>query len=174
MRTVLMTLACIAAVAGSVQPASAKSPDEKIAYTVKVSSKVYGNNQATRQIASGQTDDYTWKTTPPGGAAALPSQCAAGHDWPVDENGALLRQTRVRLAPVVDAANTANIQLSFDALSPQASAPKQGSSTANADPKACPAVSTTSEVVRFALPLNNKPKTITLKDGTQLTISAKS
>ncbi|HTJ93396.1 MAG TPA: DUF6013 family protein, partial [Pararobbsia sp.] len=100
MRSVLMTLACIAAVAGSVQQAGAKSPDEKIAYTVKVSSKVYGNSQATRQISSGQTDDYTWKTTPPGGAAALPAKCAAGHDWPIDANGALLRQTRVRLAPV--------------------------------------------------------------------------
>lgn len=172
MRTVLMTLACVAAVAGSVQQAGAKSPDEKVAYTVKVSSKVYGNNQATRQIASGQTDDYTWKTTPPGGAAALPSQCASGHDWPVDENGALLRQTRVRLAPVVDASGTANVQLSFDALTPQASAPKQGAATTDAS--ACPAITSTSEIVRFALPLNNKPKTVTLKDGTQVTISAKS
>jgi hypothetical protein len=171
MRTALMTLACVAALAALAQPAGAKSPDEKIAYTVKVSSKVYGNSQATRQIASGQTDDYTWKTTPPGGAAALPSQCAAGHDWPVDENGALLRQTRVRLAPVVDT-NTANIQLSFDALTPQPSATKQGATSA--DPGQCPAVSSSSEVVRFELPLNNKPKTITLKDGTQVTISAKS
>jgi hypothetical protein len=171
MRTALMTLACIAAVAGNVQPASAKSPDEKVAYTVKVNSKIYGNSQATRQISSGQTDDYTWKTTPPGGAAALPSQCATGHDWPVDENGALLRQTRVRLAPVVDASGTANVQLSFDALTPQASAPKQGAAN---DASACPAITSTSEVVRFALPLNNKPKTVTLKDGTQVTISGKS
>lgn len=171
MRTALMTLACIATIAGSVQQACAKSPDEKVAYTVKIISKVYGNNQQTRQIASGQTDDYTWKTTPPGGAAALPAKCASGHDWPLDENGALLRQTRVRLAPVVDNAGTANVQLSFDALTPQTSAPKQGA--ANADPNACPPVTSTSEIVRFTLTLNSKPKTVTLKDGTQITISAK-
>ncbi|RKP54818.1 hypothetical protein D7S86_14385 [Pararobbsia silviterrae] len=163
-----MTFACFAVLAGGVQQASAKtSPDDKVAYTVKVNSKVYGNSQATRQIASGQTDDYTWKTTPPGGAVSLPGQCASGHDWPLDENGALLRQTRVRLAPVVDASGTANVQLSFDALTPQAS-PKQDNASG-----ACPPVTASSDVVRFSLALNSKPKTLTLKDGTQVTVSAK-
>ncbi len=173
MKTLLLAAALAMTVAGvaGAGGAQAKLPEGRVAYTVKIHSKAYGDNQSTRQIASGQTDDYTWKTTPPGGPAALPAHCAAGHDWPVDENGALQRQSRVRLAPVVDASGTATIQLSFDAISPQAGAPKQGSNAADANQ--CPPVSQYSEVVRFTLPLNSKPKTLTLKDGTQITVSGK-
>jgi Family of unknown function (DUF6013) len=171
MKTLLIAAACGLAIAAGAPSAHAKLPDGRVAYTVKVHSKAYGDSQSTRQIASGQTDDYSWKTTPPGGPAALPAHCASGHDWPVDENGALQRQTRVRLAPVVDTPGTATIQLSFDAISPQGKAPKQGSAAADAN--TCPPVNQTSEIVRFALPLNSKPKTLTLKDGTQVTVSGK-
>jgi hypothetical protein len=171
MKTLLIGAALGLAVAGGASSVYAKLPDGRVAYTVKVHSKAYGDSQATRQIASGQTDDYSWKSTPPGGPAAFPAHCASAHDWPVDENGALQRQTRVRIAPVVDKPGTAAIQLSFDAISPQGKAPKQGSAAAGAN--ACPAVNQYSEIVRFTLPLNNKPKTLTLKDGTQLTVTGK-
>jgi hypothetical protein len=171
MKTLLIAAAFAGAVTWGSPDAQAKLPDGRVAYTVKVHSKVYGDSQSTRQIASGQTDDYSWKTTPPGGPAAFPAHCASAHDWPVDENGALQRQSRVRLAPVVDKPGTATIQLSFDAISPQPKAPKQGS--AGADANKCPPVSQYSEVVRFTLPLNNKVKTLTLKDGTQIMVSGK-
>ncbi|MEJ0004705.1 MAG: DUF6013 family protein [Pararobbsia sp.] len=170
MKTLLVAAALAMAVGGA-QPAGAKLPDGRVAYTVRIHSKAYGDSQSTRQIASGQTDDYTWKTTPPGGPVAFPARCAAGHDWPVDENGALLRQSQVRLAPMVDVTGVATIQLSFDAISPQAGAAKSGSGGAGAAP--CPPVNQYSEVVRFTLTLNNKPKTLTLKDGTQITVSGK-
>jgi Family of unknown function (DUF6013) len=172
MKTLLIAAACGLVIATGATSAYAKLPEGRVAYTVKVHSKAYGDSQSTRQIASGQTDDYSWKSTPPGGPAALPAHCASGHDWPVDENGALQRQTRVRLAPVADTpGTTATIQLSFDAISPQGKAPRQGSAAADAN--ACPPVNQYSEIVRFTLPLNGKPKTLTLKDGTQVTVSGK-
>lgn len=171
MKTLLIAAAFAVTIAGGTPSAYAKLPDGRVAYTVKVHSKAYGDSLSTRQIASGQTDDYSWKTTPPGGPAAFPAHCASGHDWPVDENGALQRQTRVRLAPVVDTPGTATIQLSFDAISPQSKAPKHGSAAAGAN--ACPPVNQYSEIVRFTLPLNGKPKMLTLKDGTQVTVTGK-
>ncbi|CAB3796653.1 DUF6013 family protein [Pararobbsia alpina] len=171
MKTLLIAAAFAAALAGGSPAVYALLPEGRVAYTVKVHSKAYGDSQSTRQIASGQTDDYSWKSTPPGGPVAFPAQCASAHDWPVDENGALQRQTRVRLAPVVNKPGVATIQLGFDAISPQGKAPRQGSAAAGAN--ACPPVNQYSEIVRFTLPLNGKPKTLTLKDGTQVIVSGK-
>ncbi len=46
--------------------------DGPIRYTVRVTSKQFGNSQETRTIRSGQSDDFTWKTVPPGGAVPTP------------------------------------------------------------------------------------------------------
>ena len=55
---------------------TSKTPaDGPIKYTVKVASKTYGNAQDTRTIRSGQTDDYTWKTTPAGSAVTASDRC---------------------------------------------------------------------------------------------------
>ncbi len=39
-----------------------------IKYTVKMESKTFGNEQETRTIRSGQTDDFTWQGSAPSGA----------------------------------------------------------------------------------------------------------
>ena len=73
------------------------APDK---YTVKVTSKQFGNSQETRQIRSGQMDDYTWKTVPPGGPVPGTDQCPNYASLPLDANGAMIRQTQVRLPTV--------------------------------------------------------------------------
>jgi hypothetical protein len=44
---------------------SKAATDGPIRYTVKVTSKQFGNSQETRTIRSGESDDFTWKTVPP-------------------------------------------------------------------------------------------------------------
>src|ERR1700754_3114279 len=45
---------------------SKAATDGPIRYTVKVTSKQFGNSQETRTIRSGESDDFTWKTVRPG------------------------------------------------------------------------------------------------------------
>src|ERR1700710_1942344 len=45
--------------------------DGPIKYTVKMASKVWGNEQETRTIRSGQSDDFTWHSVPAGGSQTI-------------------------------------------------------------------------------------------------------
>jgi hypothetical protein len=143
---------------------SKAAPDGPIRYTVKVTSKFYGNAQETRTLRSGDTDDFTWRTTPPGGAVATAQTCPDYSSLPLDANGAMVRQTQVRLAPIVAQDGTANVQLSF-----RAQAPRTGKAAAGAQ---CPEVIAHSEVLHFSMPTNGTAKTLTLSDGTQVSVSA--
>lgn len=148
---------------------TSKTPaDGPIKYTVKVASKTYGNAQETRTIRSGQTDDYTWKTLPPGGAVTAAEHCPNYASLSLDANGAVQRQMRIRVAPTVAEDGTANVQLSVQASAPHGkTSVKVGGKTLQ-----CPGVSTLSQIVRFTMPTNGRAKTITLSDGSQVTISA--
>ena len=148
---------------------TSKTPaDGPIKYTVKIASKVFGNVQETRTISSGQTDDYNWKTTPPGGAVAVPEDCPNRSAMTLDPNGAAMRSLGVRLAPVVAADGTATVQMSV-----QGTAPK-GKTTVKAGGKAlqCPQLATLSQVVRFTMPTSGSAKTVSLSDGSKVTVSA--
>lgn len=152
-----------------VKVTSQTPPDGPIQYTVKVVSKEFGNSQETRTLRSGQTDDFTWKTVPPGGSVSVSNQCPGYADLPLDANGALLRQTRIRLAPIVASDGTATVQLSFQAQAPRGKAAvKNGGKT-----QTCPTFVTSNQVLRFAMPTNGTVKTVTLNDGTQISVSAK-
>ena len=77
--SVVASLACALAPGMLVPAAHAATPitvtsqsalDGPIRYTVRVTSKQFGNSQETRTIRSGESDDFTWKTVPPGGPVA--------------------------------------------------------------------------------------------------------
>ncbi|BBE09560.1 Uncharacterized protein MCB1EB_1399 [Mycoavidus cysteinexigens] len=146
-----------------------KSLDAPIHYTVKVVSKLYGNAQETRLIASGEVDDFTWKTVPPAGAVPIDRQCPDWENVPRDSEHAMLRQTKVRLAPIVGQDGVATIQLSFRAHAPQGTylyKKKSGQKVR------CPKDRVHHQIVRFTLPTNGVSKTIKLTDGTILTVTA--
>ena len=63
---------------------SKAATDGPIRYTVRVASKQFGNAQETRTLRSGDTDDFTWRTTPPGGAVATPQGCPDYATLPLD------------------------------------------------------------------------------------------
>jgi hypothetical protein len=167
--SVVCGFATLSQAATPITVTSQSATDGPIKYTVKVTSKQFGNAQETRQIRSGQSDDYTWKTVPPGGPVPGTDQCPNYTSLPVDANGAMIRQTQVRLAPVVADNGTATVQLSF-----QAQAPK-GTKTVTANGKTlkCPNDVTLSQVIRFTMPTNGTAKTLTLSDGTQVAVSAR-
>jgi hypothetical protein len=143
--------------------------DGPIQYTVKVTSKQFGNSQETRTISSGQTDDFNWKTVPPGGPVAVVQQCPNYASLPLDANGAMIRQTQIRFAPVVAQDGTATVQLSFQAVTPHGMAAIK----ADGKPIQCPKNVSLSQIVRFTMPTNGSVKTLTLSDGSQVAISAK-
>jgi hypothetical protein len=167
------SLACaLVPVAHAVTPITVTSQaatDGPIRYTVKVTSKEFGNVQETRTIRSGESDDFTWKTVPPGGAVAATDQCPDYTSYPLDSNGAVLRQTQIRFAPVVANDGTATVQLSFQALAPH------GTKNVTSAGKTfkCPNDVRLSQIVRFSMPTNGSAKTLTLSDGTQVVVSAK-
>jgi hypothetical protein len=142
--------------------------DGPIKYTVKVVSKQYGNSQETRTIRTGQTDDFTWKTVPPGGAVAATDQCPNYSSLPLDANGAMLRQTQIRFAPVVAQDGTATVQLSVLAQAPH------GTVAVDAGGKKvqCPNVASLTQIVRFTMPTNGSVKTLKLSDGSEVSVSA--
>ena len=143
--------------------------DGPIRYTVRVTSKQFGNSQETRTIRSGESDDFTWKTVPPGGPVAGTDACPNYASLPLDANGAMIRQTQIRFAPVVSSDGTANVQMSFQAQTPH------GVKTVTSGGKTlkCPNDVTMSQIVRFTMPVNGSSKTLTLNDGTEVTVSAK-
>ncbi|MFM0222396.1 DUF6013 family protein [Paraburkholderia dipogonis] len=143
--------------------------DGPIRYTVRVTSKQFGNSQETRTIRSGESDDFTWKTVPPGGPVPATDACPNYSSLPIDTNGAMIRQTQIRFAPVVGGDGTATVQLSFQAQTPK------GVKTVTSGGKTlkCPNDVTISQIVRFTMPVNGSTKTLTLSDGTEVAISAK-
>ncbi|MDE1184177.1 DUF6013 family protein [Paraburkholderia sp.] len=143
--------------------------DGPIKYTVKVTSKQFGNSQETRTIRSGESDDFTWKTVPPGGPVAATDQCPNYASLPIDSNGAMIRQTQIRFAPVVNGDGMATVQMNFQAQMPH------GSKDVTAAGKTikCPNDVTVSQIVRFTMPTNGGSKTVTLNDGTQVMVTAK-
>ena len=148
---------------------SQAAPDGPIRYTVKVTSKQFGNSQETRTIRSGESDDFTWKTVPPGGPVPAASDCPSYASLPIDSNGAMIRQTQIRFAPVVAKDGTATVQLSFQAQTPH------GTKTVTNAGKTlkCPNYTAVSQVLRFTMPTNGSTKTLTLSDGSQVAVSAR-
>ncbi len=146
-----------------------KSLDAPIHYTVKVVSKLYGNSQETRLIASGEVDDFTWKTVPPTGAVPIDRQCSNWENMPRDSEHAMLRQTKVRLAPIVGHDGVATIQLGFRAHAPQGTYIE---TKKNGQKVRCPKDRMHHQIVRFTLPTNGGFKTIKLTDGTILMVRA--
>jgi len=176
--SVIASLACAFAPGALVQVAHAATPitvtsqaalDGPIRYTVRVTSKQFGNSQETRTIRSGESDDFTWKTVPPGGPVAGTDDCPNYSSLPVDTNGAMIRQTQIRFAPVVANDGTATVQMSFQAQTPH------GVKTVTNAGKSlkCPNDVTVSQILRFTMPVNGSTKTLTLNDGTEVAISAK-
>ncbi len=156
-----VSMSMLSAQAATPVTVTSKVPfDGPIRYTVKVVSKRFGNAQDTRAIRSGETDDFTWKTVPPGGPVPAAQSCPDYSSLPLDANGAMIRQTQIRLAPIVAENGAANVQLSFQAQSPRG---KKND---------CPDVASYSQVVRFSMQTNGSAKTLTLSDGTQVTVSA--
>ncbi|MCM2493085.1 DUF6013 family protein [Burkholderia glumae] len=146
---------------------SAGGNDGQFQYTVKVDSKRYGASQETRKIRSGEIDDFNWKSVPPSGAVAMPDGCPDADSAPRDANGAMVRQTQVRLAPAVDAKGVATVQVSFQASAPDGTA----SVTTGGKTLQCPKAVTVSEVRRVSIPIKGGAKTLVLRDGTRVTIS---
>jgi hypothetical protein len=176
--SVVASLACALAPGMLVPVAYAATPitvtsqsalDGPIRYTVRVTSKQFGNSQETRTIRSGESDDFTWKTVPPGGPVPATDACPNYSSLPIDTNGAMIRQTQIRFAPVVGGDGTATVQLSFQAQTPK------GVKTVTSGGKTlkCPNDVTISQIVRFTMPVNGSTKTLTLSDGTEVAISAK-
>jgi hypothetical protein len=176
--SLLTALACVMATVVVMPAAHAATPitvtsqaatDGPIRYTVKVTSRQFGNSQETRTIRSGESDDFTWKTVPPGGAVEASDECPDYASLPVDTNGAMIRQTQIRFAPVVANDGTATVQLSFQAQTPH------GSKTVTNAGKTlkCPNNMAASQIVRFSMPTNGSTKTLTLTDGTQIAVSAR-
>ena len=176
--SVVASLACAMLGALPAPPAHAATPitvtsqaatDGPIRYTVKVTSKQFGNAQETRTIRSGESDDFTWKTVPPGGPVAADGDCPDLSSLPLDTNGAMIRQTQIRFATVVAKDGTATVQLNFQAQTPK------GTKTVSNNGKSlkCPNSTSVSQVLRFTMPTNGSTKTLTLSDGSQVAISAK-
>jgi hypothetical protein len=143
--------------------------DGPIKYTVKMVSKNFGNEQETRTIRSGQTDDFTWQAAAPNGAQAVPDGCPDVSSVPKSADGAAVRQVQIRFAPMVGDNGAANVQLSFRAYAPK------GVNTVKVGAKSlqCPVSNKFSQIVRFNMPTSTgSKKTVTLDDGTQLTVTA--
>jgi hypothetical protein len=177
-RAGISALALGAALIDSIAPAAHATPgikvqegaanDGPIKYTVKMTSKTYGNQQETRTIRSGQTDDFTWQSAAPGGAQAVPDDCPGASSLARNAEGAAVKQVQIRFASVVAENGSANVQLSFQARAPS------GTSKVMVNGKAlqCPVEQRLSQIVRFTMPTTGGSKTVTLSDGTQLTVSA--
>ncbi|VXC06518.1 conserved exported hypothetical protein [Burkholderia sp. 8Y] len=143
--------------------------DGPIKYTIKMTSKAFGNEQETRTIRSGESDDFTWQAAAPKGAQAVPDGCPQLSSIPRSADGAAVRQVQIRFAPVVADNGSANVQLSFRGYAPK------GTSKVTVGGKAlqCPVDSRVSQIVRFTMPTSTgSKKTVTLDDGTQLAITA--
>ncbi len=147
-----------------------KSLDAPLHYTVKVMSKQYGNVSETRAIASGEVDDFTWNRQPPISSGPVDARCPRIESLPLDANHTMLRQIKVRLAPVVNLNKMASIQMSFSAHTPQGSYLHKLNNGREIN---CPIDRAHQEIKRFDIPLNGKPRKIVLADGTNILVSVK-
>jgi uncharacterized iron-regulated membrane protein len=151
----------------SIKELSEVADDGPIKYTVKMTSKTWGSAQETRTIRSGQTDDFTWQSTPVGGAQNVPDACPNVESIR-NASGTTVRQVKIRFAAVVASRGDANIQLSFQAHTPH------GATSVTVDGKKlqCPVDNAFSQMIHFTMPTGGTAKTVTLSDGTQLVVSA--
>ncbi len=170
--SVLVGAACAwAGAAGAATPITVTSKaatDGPIRYTVRFSSKTYGDVHDTRTIRSGESDDYTWMTEPPGGQVVVAEACPDYDNLPLDASGALIRQTRIRFAPVVAHDGTATVQMSVFAVAPR------GMKDIKVKGKRlhCPDMARLDQLVHFSMLTDGSTKTVTLADGTQVSVSA--
>jgi len=154
--------------APSIKALSEAPNDGPIKYTVKMVSKDFGSDVATRTIRSGQSDDFTWQYSAARGAQPVPEQCTDAASIPRNAEGAAVRQVQIRLTPIVADNGMANVQINFRGYSPR------GSRTVNVNGTAleCPSGAQFSQVVRFAMSsASGSRKTVVLDDGTELTVS---
>ncbi|GAB5100107.1 DUF6013 family protein [Caballeronia sp. HLA56] len=143
--------------------------DGPIKYSVKMVSKSFGNEQETRTIRSGQSDDFTWQGAAPAGAQPVPDGCPQAASVPHSADGAAVRQVQIRFAPVIADNGAANVQISFRAYAPKG----VNKVTVGGKSLQCPVDNRFSQVVRFSMSTSTgSKKTVTLDDGTQLTITA--
>lgn len=142
--------------------------DGPIKYTVKMVSKSYGNEQETRTIRSGQTDDFTWQSAAPGTPQQIPDACPDAASIPRNAEGAPIRQVQIRFAAVVIEDGSANVQISFQGRAPRG----VNKVTVGGKSLQCPAYNRFSQIVRFSMATTGSSKTVKLSDGTQLTVSA--
>lgn len=143
--------------------------DGPIKYTVKMTSKNFGNEEETRTIRSGQTDDFTWQGSAPKGAVAVPDGCPQAASVPRSADGAAIKQVQIRFASVIADNGAASVQISFRAYAPKG----VNKVTVGGKNLQCPVDNRLSQIVRFSMPTSTgSKKTVTLDDGTQLTITA--
>jgi hypothetical protein len=143
--------------------------DGPIKYTVQMTSKTYGDEHETRTIRSGQTDDFTWQGSAPSGAQAVADACPDSASVPKSADGAAVRQVQIRFAPVIGDNGAANVQISFRAYAPTG----MNKVTVNGKSLQCPTDKRFSQIVRFNMATaTGSKKTVTLDDGTQLTVTA--
>lgn len=141
--------------------------DGPIKYTVKMASKTWGNEQETRTIRSGQTDDFTWQSKPANGAQSVPDACPDVASIR-NASGMTVRQVKIRFAAVIANSGDADVQLSFQGHAPRAAT----AVTVGGKKLQCPADNFFSQMIHFTMPTGGADKTVTLSDGTKLTVSA--
>ncbi len=137
--------------------------DGPIKYNVKMLSKTFGNEEETRTIRSGQTDDLTWQGAAAKGAQSVPDACPDAASVPKSADGVPVRQVQMRFAPVIGDNGAANVQISFRAYTPK------GVSKVTVGGKSlqCPTDNRFSQIVHFTMATaTGSKKTVTLDDGT--------
>lgn len=149
--------------------ASSEAPnDGPIKYTITLDSKVFGHEQATRTIRSGQSDDLTWQDGVPKVQQSVPDACPGASNIPRSGDGSPVRQIQIRLTPMVESNGNANVQIMFQGYAPRGT----HAVTVAGESLQCPTGASHNEVVRFSMTTaTGSNKTITLGDGSKLAIS---
>lgn len=144
--------------------------DQQLQYTVSVDSAQFGQMRQTRKIRSHEVDDFTDKSMPQQTQDEIPRGCPKADLLPRDANNAMMRQTQVRLAPIVNNKGISNIRLMF-----LATAPSGTNKTVKVNGKTllCPEHITLTESKDLAVPIDGNPVTVTLSDGTKVTVGVK-
>jgi len=149
----------------SIKVLSEVANDGPIKYTVKMTSRTWGNMQETRTIRSGQTDDFTWQSAPAAGSQDVSDACP-GVESIRNASGMSVRQIKIRFAAVISSHGDADVQLGF-----QGHAPKAGVVVAGKKAQ-CPVDASFSQMLHFTMPTGGSAKIVVLGDGTELRISA--
>jgi len=151
----------------SIRVLSEVANDGPIKYTVKMTSKTWGNMQETRTIRSGQMDDFTWQSVPAGGSQDVSDACP-GIESIRNASGMTVRQIKIRFAAVISNRGDADVQLGFQGHAPKGSTGVM----VNGKKVQCPADNAFSQMVHFTMPTGGSAKIVTLGDGTQLSVVA--